>query len=90
MRARCSEQVLDLVVWLDCFALEDDLVEVVLFKLIDLNSARYQVLVEQVLVLGTSLLRECQVVELTDVADVVDREALLELVWQLLHVLLVA
>lgn len=41
------------------------------------------------LVLGAITFWESQVVELADVTEVIDREALLELIWQLLHVLLV-
>ena len=46
--------------------------------------------VQQVLVFSLVCLGEGNVVELADVAAVVDGEALLEFIWQLLHVLFVA
>lgn len=82
--------MLDLIVNINDFAVKHNFVEVVCFELIDLDSLRYQMFVQQVLVFSLACFGEGNVVKLANVADIIDGEALLELIWQLLHVLFVA
>ncbi len=84
--------MLNLVVSLNILAVDDHLVEVVLFELVDFDALAKEALMEESLVLSqvAALFRESDVVQLADVAHVVDCGALLELVWQLFHVLSVA
>ena len=85
-----SEELLNLIVRLDSLALNDNLMEVVLFKFVDFNILAQKALVQESLVFSEVSLWERDVVQLLDVAHVVDCEALLELIWQLFDIFLVA
>ena len=85
-----SEELLNLIVGLDSLAFNDNLMEVVLFKLVDLNILAQKALMQESLVFSEVSLWERDVVQLLDVAHVVDCEALFELIWELLDVFLVA
>ena len=85
-----SEQLLDLVLLVNDFPFKYDLVEVVILKLVDLDLV---LLLEHLVELSTLRLVplwEGDGVQLFDVLNVVDCEALLELFRKLLYVLPVA
>ena len=76
---------------LNNFAFKYNLVEVVIFKLVDLDTMFFfQLINETQRLLLAALLREGNCVELFDVFDIEDREALFEFVWEFLDMFTVA
>ena len=81
----------DLVLFLDDLPFKYMLVEVVIFKLVYFNAMLLnEFLVELKSALLAVLLREGNFVELLDIIDIIDCEALLEFVWKFLDMLSVA
>ena len=85
-----SEEMLNLIISLNGLALEDNFVEVVLLELVNLDPLTQKALMKESLVLSEVSLREPNAIQLPNIAHIVDREALFELIRELLDVLFVA